>query len=69
MSAKKMQLLSGGRKSHVAFETSYLSNTNFLVLKEPYKHLNTTGLETLIDILKNFTSDVLMVSQDISVVG
>ena len=65
---QKMQLLSGGQKSRVAFAALCLNNPHILVLDEPSNHLDTTGLEALIDALKNFTGGVLMVSHDIAVI-
>lgn len=68
LSLQKMQLLSGGQKSRVAFAALCLNNPHILVLDEPSNHLDTTGLEALVDALKNFTGGVLMVSHDISVI-
>ena len=65
---QKMQLLSGGQKSRVAFAALCLNNPHILVLDEPSNHLDTAGLDALIDALKNFTGGVLMVSHDISVI-
>lgn len=65
---QKMQLLSGGQKSRVAFAALCLNNPHILVLDEPSNHLDTTGLDALVDALKNFNGGVLMVSHDISVI-
>ncbi|CCF57445.1 hypothetical protein KAFR_0C04540 [Kazachstania africana CBS 2517] len=66
---QKMQLLSGGQKSRVAFAALCLNNPHILILDEPSNHLDTTGLDALIDALKNFSGGVLMVSHDISVIN
>lgn len=65
---QRMELLSGGQKSRVAFAALCLNNPHILVLDEPSNHLDTTGIDALIDALKNFTGGVLMVSHDISVI-
>ncbi|AJU35630.1 Gcn20p [Saccharomyces cerevisiae YJM244] len=65
---QKMQLLSGGQKSRVAFAALCLNNPHILVLDEPSNHLDTTGLDALVEALKNFNGGVLMVSHDISVI-
>lgn len=65
---QKMQLLSGGQKSRVAFAALCLNNPHILVLDEPSNHLDTAGLDALVDALKNFTGGVLMVSHDISII-
>ncbi|QLG72092.1 hypothetical protein HG535_0C04460 [Zygotorulaspora mrakii] len=65
---QKMQLLSGGQKSRVAFASLCLTNPHILILDEPSNHLDTNGIDALVDALKNFTGGVLMVSHDISVI-
>lgn len=45
---QKMQLLSGGQKSRVAFAALCLNNPHILVLDEPSNHLDTTGLDALV---------------------
>lgn len=65
---QRMQLLSGGQKSRVAFAALCLNNPHILVLDEPSNHLDTAGLDALVDALKSFTGGVLMVSHDISVI-
>ncbi|QLL33925.1 hypothetical protein HG536_0F02500 [Torulaspora globosa] len=65
---QKMQLLSGGQKSRVAFAALCLNNPHVLILDEPSNHLDTNGIDALVDALKNFTGGVLMVSHDISVI-
>lgn len=65
---QRMQLLSGGQKSRVAFAALCLNNPHILVLDEPSNHLDTAGLDALMDALKKFTGGVLMVSHDISVI-
>lgn len=65
---QKMQLLSGGQKSRVAFAALCLSNPHVLVLDEPSNHLDTSGLDALADALKRFEGGVLMVSHDVSII-
>ena len=66
---QRMQLLSGGQKSRVAFAALCLNNPHILVLDEPSNHLDTAGLDALVDALKSFTGGVLMVSHDIAVIN
>ncbi|CAH03061.1 putative AAA family ATPase GCN20 [Kluyveromyces lactis] len=66
---QRMQLLSGGQKSRVAFAALCLNNPHILVLDEPSNHLDTAGLDALVDALKSFNGGVLMVSHDISVIN
>ncbi|AET38419.1 putative AAA family ATPase GCN20 Ecym_2714 [Eremothecium cymbalariae DBVPG len=65
---QRIQLLSGGQKSRVAFAALCLNNPHILVLDEPSNHLDTAGLDALVDALKAFSGGVLMVSHDISVI-
>lgn len=65
---QKMQLLSGGQKSRVAFAALCLNQPHILVLDEPSNHLDTQGLDALADALKNFKGGVLMVSHDVSII-
>lgn len=65
---QKMQLLSGGQKSRVAFAALCLNQPHILILDEPSNHLDTQGLDALADALTNFQGGVLMVSHDVSII-
>lgn len=65
---QKMQLLSGGQKSRVAFAALCLSNPHILILDEPSNHLDTQGLDALAEALNNFQGGVLMVSHDVDII-
>lgn len=65
---QKMQLLSGGQKSRVAFASLCLNTPHILIMDEPSNHLDTAGLDALSDAMKNFKGGVLMVSHDVSVI-
>ncbi|CUM49840.1 Protein GCN20 [Debaryomyces fabryi] len=65
---QKMQLLSGGQKSRVAFAALCLNQPHILILDEPSNHLDTQGLDALADALINFKGGVLMVSHDVSII-
>lgn len=65
---QKMQLLSGGQKSRVAFAALCLNQPHILILDEPSNHLDTQGLDALADALNNFQGGVLMVSHDVSTI-
>ncbi|WPK23267.1 hypothetical protein PUMCH_000502 [Australozyma saopauloensis] len=65
---QKMELLSGGQKSRVAFAALCLNNPHILILDEPSNHLDTQGLDALADALINFKGGVLMVSHDVATI-
>ncbi|KAK9471294.1 P-loop containing nucleoside triphosphate hydrolase protein [Dipodascopsis tothii] len=65
---QKMQLLSGGQKSRVAFACLGLTNPHILVLDEPSNHLDTAGLDALADAVRKFEGGVLMVSHDVTLI-
>ncbi|KAI0462581.1 ATP-binding cassette, regulator of translational elongation [Komagataella kurtzmanii] len=66
LAIQKMQLLSGGQKSRVAFAALCLSNPHILILDEPSNHLDTAGLDALSEALHRFKGGVLMVSHDVA---
>ncbi|SSD61760.1 Protein GCN20 [Saccharomycodes ludwigii] len=66
---QRMQLLSGGQKSRVAFAALCLNNPHILILDEPSNHLDTSGIDALTDAFKSFTGGILMVSHDISIIN
>ncbi|KAM7224067.1 protein GCN20 [Rhypophila decipiens] len=63
---QKMELLSGGQKSRVAFACLALQNPHILVLDEPSNHLDIEAMDALSDALKEFQGGVLMVSHDVT---
>lgn len=65
---QKMELLSGGQKSRVAFAALSLSQPHILILDEPSNHLDTQGLDALAEALINFQGGLLMVSHDVSII-
>ncbi|KAF3080083.1 hypothetical protein TWF102_002486 [Orbilia oligospora] len=64
---QRMELLSGGQKSRVAFACLGLTNPQVLVLDEPTNHLDVEAMDALSDALKNFEGGVLMVSHDVTI--
>ncbi|CUM63345.1 uncharacterized protein PRCAT00000917001 [Priceomyces carsonii] len=66
---QKMQLLSGGQKSRVAFAALCLNQPHILVLDEPSNHLDTQGLDALAEALLNFKGGILMVSHDVTIIN
>ncbi|KAG7817557.1 hypothetical protein KL942_003072 [Ogataea angusta] len=69
LSLQKMESLSGGQKSRVAFASLCLNTPHILILDEPSNHLDTSGLDALSDALKNFKGGVLMVSHDVAMIN
>ncbi|ODV63916.1 putative AAA family ATPase GCN20 [Ascoidea rubescens DSM 1968] len=65
---QKMELLSGGQKSRVAFAALCMNEPHVLILDEPSNHLDTSGLDALADALDKFKGGVLMVSHDVFVI-
>ena len=65
-SLQRLELLSGGQKSRVAFACLSLTNPHILVLDEPSNHLDIEAMDALSLALKNFQGGVLMVSHDVT---
>ncbi|KAF7877620.1 hypothetical protein EAF04_001292 [Stromatinia cepivora] len=63
---QKMELLSGGQKSRVAFACLSLQNPHILVLDEPSNHLDIEAMDALSQALNAFQGGVLMVSHDVT---
>lgn len=63
---QKLELLSGGQKSRVAFACLSLTNPHILVLDEPSNHLDIEAMDALSIALQNFGGGVLMVSHDVT---
>lgn len=66
---QKMELLSGGQKSRVAFACLSLTRPHILVLDEPSNHLDVEAMDALSDALRNFQGGVLMVSHDVTMLS
>jgi len=65
-SLQRMDLLSGGQKSRVAFACIAITNPHILVLDEPSNHLDIEAMDALSDALRRFGGGVLMVSHDVT---
>ncbi|EOO03418.1 putative protein gcn20 protein [Phaeoacremonium minimum UCRPA7] len=63
---QKMEVLSGGQKSRVAFACLALTNPHILVLDEPSNHLDIEAMDALAEALREFQGGVLMVSHDVT---
>ncbi|KAL4879809.1 P-loop containing nucleoside triphosphate hydrolase protein [Aspergillus karnatakaensis] len=63
---QRMELLSGGQKSRVAFACLSLTNPHILVLDEPSNHLDIEGMDALSEALQAFEGGVVMVSHDVT---
>ncbi|TID15763.1 hypothetical protein CANINC_004292 [Pichia inconspicua] len=68
LALQKMQLLSGGQKSRVAFAALCLKDPHILIMDEPSNHLDTSGLDALAGALNRFKGGVLMVSHDVTMI-
>ncbi|KAL8823213.1 MAG: hypothetical protein Q9191_006069 [Dirinaria sp. TL-2023a] len=65
-SLQRLELLSGGQKSRVAFACLGLTNPHILVLDEPSNHLDIEAMDALSLALRQFQGGVLMVSHDVT---
>ena len=63
---QKLEYLSGGQKSRVAFACLSLTNPHILVLDEPSNHLDIEAMDALSLALNNFGGGVLIVSHDVT---
>ena len=61
---KKLNELSGGQKSKVAFVKLLYSNPEIILLDEPTNHLDEESKKYIINYLKNYKGTVLIISHD-----
>ncbi len=61
---KKLNELSGGQKSKVAFAKLLYSNPDVMLLDEPTNHLDSETREYVTNFLKNYNNTVLIISHD-----
>ena len=62
---KKLNELSGGQKSKVAFVKFLYSNPEIILLDEPTNHLDEESKKYIINYLKNYKGTVLIISHDV----
>ena len=62
---KKLNTLSGGQKSKVAFIRLLYSKPDLILLDEPTNHLDKSTKEFVINYLKNYSGGVYIISHDI----
>ncbi|KAE8211598.1 hypothetical protein CF327_g4662 [Tilletia walkeri] len=61
---QKIETLSGGQKSRVAFAQLSLQRAHILVLDEPTNHLDVEGLDALASAIKKWNGGVIVISHD-----
>jgi ABC-type Mn2+/Zn2+ transport system ATPase subunit len=61
---QKMQTLSGGQRSRVAFAVLTWKEPHLIMMDEPTNHLDLETIESLIEAIQNFEGAVLLVSHD-----
>eukprot|EP00242_Pyramimonas_sp_CCMP2087_P006181 CAMPEP_0198199308 /NCGR_PEP_ID=MMETSP1445-20131203/2625_1 /TAXON_ID=36898 /ORGANISM="Pyramimonas sp., Strain CCMP2087" /LENGTH=946 /DNA_ID=CAMNT_0043869121 /DNA_START=160 /DNA_END=3000 /DNA_ORIENTATION=- len=61
---QRMELLSGGQKSRVAFCKATWDSPHLLMLDEPTNHLDVEAVDALIEAINDFKGGVIMVSHD-----
>jgi len=64
VATRKMNVLSGGQKSRVAFAKLGFAMPHLLVLDEPTNHLDVETVAALAEALKQFKGGVILVSHD-----
>ena len=64
VATRKMNVLSGGQKSRVAFAKLGFAQPHLLVLDEPTNHLDVETVAALAEALKQFKGGVILVSHD-----
>src|SRR5215469_6467487 len=62
---QKLDTLSGGQKSRVAFACLSMTNPHILIMDEPTNHLDTQAMDALSTALRNFGGGVVIVSHDV----
>lgn len=62
---KKLNELSGGQKSKVAFARLLYSNPEIMLLDEPTNHLDEDSKNYIVNYLKNYKGTVLVISHDV----
>lgn len=61
---QRIETLSGGQKSRVAFAQLSLQRAHILVLDEPTNHLDVEGLDALASVIKKWNGGVIVISHD-----
>ncbi len=61
---KKIKVLSGGEKVKVSIAKLLVSEANLLILDEPTNYLDSNSLESLEQVLKDYTGTMLLISHD-----
>ena len=64
LAEQKIELLSGGQKSRVAFAVLTCSNPHLIIMDEPTNHLDIETIESLIHALNSFAGGVIVISHD-----
>lgn len=62
---KKLNELSGGQKSKIAFIKLLYSNPEIMLLDEPTNHLDEDSKDYIINYLKNYKGTILIISHDV----
>ncbi|KAK0565702.1 hypothetical protein OC861_003649 [Tilletia horrida] len=61
---QRIETLSGGQKSRVAFAQLSMQRAHILVLDEPTNHLDVEGLDALANAIKKWNGGVIVISHD-----
>jgi ATP-binding cassette subfamily F protein 1 len=65
---QKINTLSGGQKSRVAFATLFVMMPHLILLDEPTNHLDMEAIDALINCIKEFNGTVILITHNVALI-